>query len=269
MYFMACVAFVALLTYGESIPYTAVDRAVHPFADWFLIHVGEMLPLAYFACVVYVACVYSVTVHKGYDLKGVLACWSFSLAAFSAYGSVRSVHFLASNMWENGFHYSVCSNEFYTHDNIKRWSALFAFSKLPELIDTVFIVLRKKPLIFLHWYHHVTVLLYTWHCIAERSSSALWFGVMNYTVHAFMYLFYGFVALGVRPSWFARYITIIQIAQMVFGMAISLYTLANIPECKTSWENGVSSSAMYTSYMFLFVRFYHETYCGERRQKTD
>lgn len=40
---------------------------------------------------------------------------------------------------------------------------MFVFSKVPELGDTVFIILRKRPLIFLHWYHHVTVLLYTWH----------------------------------------------------------------------------------------------------------
>ena len=29
---------------------------------------------------------------------------------------------------------------------------LFIFSKIPELLDTVFITLRKRELIFLHWY---------------------------------------------------------------------------------------------------------------------
>lgn len=32
------------------------------------------------------------------------------------------------------------------------WTWLFVLSKLPELGDTIFIVLRKQPLIFLHWY---------------------------------------------------------------------------------------------------------------------
>ena len=31
------------------------------------------------------------------------------------------------------------------------WSSLFVLSKVPELGDTIFIVLRKQPLIFLHW----------------------------------------------------------------------------------------------------------------------
>ena len=32
------------------------------------------------------------------------------------------------------------------------WTFMFALSKVPELGDTLFIVLRKQPLIFLHWY---------------------------------------------------------------------------------------------------------------------
>jgi len=32
------------------------------------------------------------------------------------------------------------------------WVQLFILSKIPELIDTFFIVQRKRPLIFLHWY---------------------------------------------------------------------------------------------------------------------
>ena len=57
------------------------------------------------------------------------------------------------------------------------WLFLFVMSKFPELIDTAFIVLKKGDLIFLHWYHHITVLLFCWHSYVTRSSAGLYFSV--------------------------------------------------------------------------------------------
>ena len=51
------------------------------------------------------------------------------------------------------------------------------YSPLPPdvlFVDTVFLVLQKKPVIFLHWFHHVTVLLYCWHAFANWTASGLW-----------------------------------------------------------------------------------------------
>merc|ERR1712127_1141715 len=50
------------------------------------------------------------------------------------------------------------------------WTILFVLSKFAELWDTFFIVVHKKPLIFLHWYHHITVLLYCWVAWQEKNS---------------------------------------------------------------------------------------------------
>ena len=44
---------------------------------------------------------------------------------------------------------------------------LFMLSKVPETIDTLFIVLRRQPLIFLHWYHHASVLVYCFYRYAR------------------------------------------------------------------------------------------------------
>ena len=40
-----------------------------------------------------------------------------------------------------------------------------------ELGDTVFIVLRKTNLIFLHWYHHIATLIYCWNAYAEQTGT--------------------------------------------------------------------------------------------------
>ena len=54
-------------------------------------------------------------------------------------------------------------NSYIEHNKVSGfWATMFVLSKVPELGDTIFIVLRKQPLIFLHWYHHATVLVYSW-----------------------------------------------------------------------------------------------------------
>uniref|UniRef100_A0A670ITT2 Elongation of very long chain fatty acids protein n=1 Tax=Podarcis muralis TaxID=64176 RepID=A0A670ITT2_PODMU len=60
-----------------------------------------------------------------------------------------------------GLKQSVCDQSFYNGPVSKFWAYAFVLSKAPELGDTIFIVLRKQKLIFLHWYHHITVLLYS------------------------------------------------------------------------------------------------------------
>jgi hypothetical protein len=42
------------------------------------------------------------------------------------------------------------------------WSYLYYFSKFYELLDTVILVLKKKPLSFLHVYHHSLVIVMCW-----------------------------------------------------------------------------------------------------------
>ena len=51
------------------------------------------------------------------------------------------------------------------------WVLLFALSKVAELGDTIFIVLRKQNLIFLHWYHHILTLIHCWNSYAEQTGT--------------------------------------------------------------------------------------------------
>ena len=137
-----------------------------------------------------------------------------------------------------------------------------ASSSFSELLDTFFIVIHKKPLIFLHWYHHVSVLLYCWHSYVYKAPAGILFCVMNYTVHSIMYFYYFLMAARCKPKWFnAVWITLLQIAQMVAGVAATIVTnylffVKQSENCYINRANSVAALVMYGSYLVLFFQFF-------------
>lgn len=88
---------------------------------------------------------------KAYSLREPLIVWNAALAVFSIVGSLRTIPELYYVLSNYGLGFSVCNPSFLLTNAYAFWGNLFLHSKLVELGDTVFIVLRKQPLIFLHW----------------------------------------------------------------------------------------------------------------------
>ena len=131
-----------------------------------------------------------------FDLRGPLTGWSMFLAMFSIMGAARTLPEFMHTLYTHGFYHSLCIPSFIENDRVSGfWTWMFVLSKVPELGDTIFIVLRKQKLIFLHWYHHVTVLIYCWYSFSQYTAPARWFVVMNFIVHSIMYTYYAFRAL--------------------------------------------------------------------------
>lgn len=198
-----------------------------------------------------------------FDLRLPLAAWSGGLSLFSFIGMIKTVPFLLARIIEASFENTICENPGLNWGKGPTgfWVMCFIFSKVPELIDTVFIVLRKKPLIFLHWYHHVTVLLYCWDAYSTMAASGLYFVAMNYSVHAFMYGYYCLTSLRMCPKWFPTIlITASQITQMFVGTGVcisSWYFVYKNGEggCNNQQSNLIAGGIMYGSYLYLFVDF--------------
>lgn len=207
-----------------------------------------------------------------FQLRGALTCWNVSLAIFSIMGAARTLPEFIHTFSTQGFYHSLCIPSFIERDRVSGfWTWMFVISKVPELGDTVFIVLRKQPLIFLHWYHHVTVLIYCWYSFSEYTAPARWFIVMNFIVHSMMYTYYAFRALRYRvPKWIAMVITSSQLMQMVIGCIVNYMAFQfkqNGMECGVSDTNLKLSLIMYTSYFVLFARFFYNTYfCNSKGQ---
>jgi elongation of very long chain fatty acids protein 6 len=200
-----------------------------------------------------------------YNLRYTMATWNFGLSTFSFMGMLRTLPQLLHNLYTLSVRDNVCLDPRATYGSGSTglWVQLFVLSKFPELLDTFFIVIHKKPLIFLHWYHHITVLLYCWHSYVTKSPPGIFFVVMNYSVHASMYLYYGGMAVRIIPQWFNPVIiTTFQISQMVVGVIVTglafYYSIMMDPHhtCGITAENNTAALIMYGSYLFLFVQFF-------------
>jgi len=208
-----------------------------------------------------------------YDLRRFLAAWNLLLSVFSFCGMVRTWPHVVYNLWAFGFEATLCKPAIYMYGcgATGLWVQLFIFSKIPELFDTFFIVVRKKQLVFLHWYHHITVLLFCWHSYVTESPGGIYFAAMNYAVHALMYGYYFLMATRMLPKWFpAGIVTISQISQMVVGVALTALSgrlYASSQACDVKIDNLIAGGLMYFSYFLLFVHFAIDRYILKPRRR--
>lgn len=202
------------------------------------------------------------------NLRGLMALWNLCLSLFSFFGMIRVMPALFHNLTHYSWRENLCLDpeSHFGSGSTGFWVQLFILSKFPELIDTFFIVIHKKPLIFLHWYHHISVLLYCWHSYVTKAPAGIVFCAMNYTVHAIMYGYYFLMATRMKPKWLnPQIITIAQISQMVVGVVVTIagwyITLfEKIENCSLHRENNMAALVMYGSYLFLFLQFFFQRY---------
>jgi len=91
--------------------------------------------------------------------------WNTFLAIFSICGAIRMLPFMLAFLYYEGKNAALCTSPVVGYGGAgpsALWTCLFIFSKVPELCDTVFVVLNKKPLMFFTLvppHHGVAVLL--------------------------------------------------------------------------------------------------------------
>lgn len=250
-------------------------------AGWFLenVHIPAYGSLAYLACLVLLPRL--MADRKPMKLYTFTLWWNIALTVFSMLGAINTMPTLVRVLSTRGFRYSCCADVFEMVGGGGRgapyaWAALFVLSKLFEYGDTVLLMLKKKEVIFLHGFHHVSVGLIAWYGCGKNAPVAMWCGTMNYTVHSFMYLYYSAMAApAARPlaKPFAGLITLLQISQMVMAtvihLAIVYWHVTGAEGAGCWWDPPVLLCTLgaYIVYLVLFAKIFVERYMMKPAEK--
>jgi len=217
---------------------------------------------------------FAMQTRKPYQLKLTLQLWNLWLAAFSIAGSLVTGYGLFMEAQKYGIVSTYTHSRDFFQGVIGLWTFWFCMSKLAELGDTILIVLRKKPLIFLHWYHHVATLNYGLMSYIDKTAFNTWIVWLNFTVHAVMYSYYFLAACSIRlPAWFSQSLTTSQITQFIITLVILAHVGIKMVlghPVDTSPTSYIYCLLMEISYVVLFGNFFYQSYIrggGKKFQK--
>lgn len=206
--------------------------------------------------------IYPVMIHylQGrfrFDLRVPLFVWNGFLAFYSALSFLAIAPHHFQRLVRHGYTESVClwkTEESYLVQRYGWWIFLFVVSKIVEYGDTVFLVLRGRNVQFLHWYHHLATLAACYIQAMNGSTLFEWTAVTNLGIHTWMYGHYALSSFvpHIRGN---RWLTNLQIFQMIHGLFMSLY---HAKRCKKNPD--VAAMTLFTIYAFMFMEFYVRKY---------
>ncbi|KAI9740044.1 MAG: hypothetical protein M1818_004795 [Claussenomyces sp. TS43310] len=204
-------------------------------------------------------------------LKSLFLIHNFYLTAISAILLALYIEELVPTLLRKGVFYAICDPDGGWTPRLVLLYYLTYLTKYLELLDTVFLFLKKKPLTFLHCYHHgaTAVLCYT-QLIGNTAVS--WVPItLNLTVHVVMYWYYFQSARGVR-IWWKEWVTRLQIIQFVIDLGFVYFasytyftskyfhSMPNMGHCAGEEFAAFAGIGVLSSYLVLFVLFYFATY---------
>jgi hypothetical protein len=148
------------------------------------------------------------------------------------------------------------------------WSYIFYLSKYYELLDTLIMVLKRRPLTFLHVFHHAVVLVMSFLWLEFVQSLQVIALLTNTSVHMLMYSYYLLCSLGIKPPW-KKVVTNCQIVQFAFSFAVSIvmvYLHFHGDGC-AGFGAWIFNAIFNASLLLLFINFHRQQYREARDKK--
>ncbi|KAI9245908.1 ELO family [Sporodiniella umbellata] len=183
-------------------------------------------------------------------------------------------------IYYRGFYAAICDQNTWTQ-SFELLYFLNYLVKYWELIDTVFLVLKKKKLEFLHYFHHSMTMVLCYTQLNGKTAVSWVVITLNLAVHVCMYYYYLRTAAGAK-IWWKKYLTTMQITQFVIDLCVVYFAAYNyfagahfpymphVSECSGTDVSASFGCALLSSYLLLFINFYRMTYQAKQKatQKT-
>jgi len=234
------------------------DRSVWSFIDYPMPLIGS-----FFYLVVILVLQSYMKNRQAIVMKKLWALHNFILTAVSIAMYIGVGKWVIETYLKYGLFSVYCgSPSIKEEQNLMWWVNLFAFTKYYEFLDTVFLVLQKKELSFLHVWHHATVVPMCWFATDQLIVMGWITTFQNSGVHILMYYYYAMSSLGFR-IWWRQYLTTIQIIQFAIDCLSSLpflYFYSNKIPCRGSIQAWMCANFLGISFFVLFLHFYFTNY---------
>ncbi|CRG96747.1 long chain fatty acid elongation enzyme, putative [Plasmodium gallinaceum] len=191
---------------------------------------------------------------KEIEAKVYKIIWNLSLSFLSFIGALLII------IYDKNILKSLIIEETEYSPETRAVICIFTLTKFVEYGDTLFLILKKKKLTFLHSYHHFSVVIYCLYSQKELVSHAHYFVFFNLIVHSIMYFYFGFIYILPKiVIKMRKFITCLQIFQMFVGIFISYYAIKHVDN-QVYVNNAIASFTLYLTYAFLFLNFYFNSY---------
>ncbi|KAF7339472.1 Elongation of fatty acids protein [Mycena sanguinolenta] len=174
-------------------------------------------------------------------------------------------------IWNTGIFNAMCAEASWT-PRMEFYYMINYYFKYLELLDTVFLAFKKKPLPFLHVFHHSATALLCYSQLIGRTSISWTVISLNLTVHVLMYYYY-YATAGGAKIWWKKYLTMMQIIQFVIDLFVVYFgtyghfaatyydgVIPHMGNCAGSETAALFGCGLLTSYLGLFINFYFQTY---------
>ncbi|KAG8200509.1 hypothetical protein JTE90_000586 [Oedothorax gibbosus] len=208
---------------------------------------------------------------KPVQMRPLIIVYNFWLVIFYVWYLLKGISFIP-RMGLQMFCGSLLNNDKYGEDIIKElFFHVYYINiiKYVEFIDTVFLVLSKKPATSLHVFHHAILPVFSWFGLRSETGGYLGMFIgVNCLVHIIMYAYFGIAALGPKYQkyiWWKKYLTSLQILQfLVMTIYMSfMYAFG----CCTSRFIFYLCIFLSVLFFFLFTNFYIGAFNDTEKKK--